>query len=93
MENITAEERVVISKLHLGGLGFYVIAHVPQASGGCHPFEFLRAALPGENLEDAKKRVIPDVLAHIQSETGRSCACDKEQPFVSTRIYGARRVW
>ena len=87
MQHISDQEREVIHNLHLGGLGIVVVAHAPQANGGCHPFEFLRGILPKEDIWEAKKRVTKDVLSHIASECGRSCACNNGKPVVYTRIF------
>ena len=64
MENISKEEAEVLDNLHLNAVGIRVTAHVPQSSGECHPFDFIRGVLSDETLESAYARVQPDIL-HI----------------------------
>ncbi len=88
MLNVSAVEKSVISHLHLRGRGIVVIAHAPQQTGGCHPFEFLRGVLPGETYEQAFQRAGKDVLGFIARECGRVCACNHGEPAIEYRKFG-----
>lgn len=90
MEHISHEEMQVIRRAHLEGLCIVVIAHCPQEGGGCHPFEFMRGALPDETIEKVYERVQPDILQHIEDECGRSCTCKNGKPVIRYRIFGGR---
>lgn len=80
MGTITPEEFSIIKRLHLEGRGINIIAHVPQAKGGCHPFVFLRGVFPNETYEEAYKRTAHVVLQAIALQCGRACMCNDSQP-------------
>ena len=88
MQNISATESDNISRCHLEGIAIWVTAHAPQKGGKCHPFDFLRAAIGSESAAQAFERVRPDILQHIENETGKSCTCRKGNWNISYRTYG-----
>lgn len=88
MENVNSGERDIIKNLHLRGQGIVVIAHAPQKTGGCHPFEFLRGVMSNEIYDQAFNRVKADILQHIQGECGRQCECNSGNPLIYYRKFG-----
>lgn len=89
MQNISEAERESIRKAHLGALCIVVTAHVPQSTGGCHPFIFVRGGLSAEKTAgDIFKRVREDILQHILRECNKSCICNDGQPVIGYRKYG-----
>ena len=89
MQHISSDEDRSLRGFALGALCIEVIAHVPQRSGGCHPFTFMRGAIGGERTSDqVYERVKPDILQHISDTCGRSCECDKGKPEIRLRRIG-----